>query len=72
MLKIISDGIKHRVVNKDGTDITNVTSVKISEILPGSPIVATITLFNMPVELDVDAIFQTEAPSNKPVERWEE
>lgn len=54
-LKIVSDGTAHgtKLYNSDGNLIQNITSIKISPIVPNSLVTATVEFCN--VELDVVA-----------------
>jgi hypothetical protein len=58
MLKIISDGINHKIIGADGKMLTNVASITIDEILPDQPITATVVLINVGLDITTANVIQ--------------
>ena len=54
MIRIVSDGTNHKVLNEDGEPLTNVLSVAIDELYTNSYTTATIRLFNVPLDITID------------------
>jgi hypothetical protein len=54
MIRIVSDGTNHRVLNENGEPLTNVLAIAIDELYADSYATATIRLFNVPLDITID------------------
>jgi hypothetical protein len=58
MIKIISDGINHKVVDRDGKMIQGISSITIEEILPYQLITARLLFVGVQLEITSNNVFE--------------
>lgn len=58
MIRIISDGINHKVLNEDGTILRGVKSVTIHQINPHEIVTATLVFENVKLDITTDDVIQ--------------
>ena len=56
-MKIVSDGIKHQLLDDNGLEVKNVVSINIHPLKYGAVATATITIINLQLELELDPQF---------------